>query len=218
MNPNSNESIPTRPSLLNRLKDWEDQASWQDFFDTYWLLIYNVATKAGMTNVEAEEVVQETLIGVARHIGEFKTDRRHGSFKAWLLQLTRWRVADQYRKRETAGYPFSPAGPGGAPDRRSDDSTGTAMVDRIPDPAGVNLEHVWDEEWRRNLMRAALERVKRRVGAKQYQMFDLHVLQHLSVRDAARTLQASTASIYMAKHRVGRLLKKEIAWCESQAL
>jgi hypothetical protein len=39
------DSIPTRQSLLNRLKDWGDQSSWQDFFDTYWQLIYNVAIK-----------------------------------------------------------------------------------------------------------------------------------------------------------------------------
>jgi len=42
--PNRNEdcpadSIPTRSSLLGRLKDWEDQESWRDFFETYWRLI-----------------------------------------------------------------------------------------------------------------------------------------------------------------------------------
>ena len=41
-------------------------------------------------------------------------------------------------------------------------------------------------------------------------MFDLHVLQKQSVQDTARTLQASVASVYMAKHRVARLIKKEI--------
>src|SRR5262245_61835089 len=28
--------IPTRESLLSRIKDWDDRESWQDFFDTYW--------------------------------------------------------------------------------------------------------------------------------------------------------------------------------------
>src|SRR5213594_1394096 len=28
------DPTPTRHSLLNRLKDWGDQTSWQDFFDT----------------------------------------------------------------------------------------------------------------------------------------------------------------------------------------
>jgi len=30
------EFIPTRSSLLSRLKRWDDQEGWRDFFDTYW--------------------------------------------------------------------------------------------------------------------------------------------------------------------------------------
>ena len=37
------ELIPTRASLLDRLKDWQDETSWKVFFDTYWKLIYNAA-------------------------------------------------------------------------------------------------------------------------------------------------------------------------------
>src|SRR3989454_6325968 len=93
------DPIPTRHSLLNRLKDLGDQTSWEDFFDTYWRLIYNVAVKAGLTDTEAQEVVQETVIAVARKIAEFKADPAYGSFSAWLMRLTRWRIADQFRKR-----------------------------------------------------------------------------------------------------------------------
>jgi RNA polymerase sigma-70 factor (ECF subfamily) len=59
-------------------------------------------------------------------------------------------------------------------------------------------------------MAEALERVKQLVSPRQFQMFDLHVLQHQTVPATARLLQASQASVYMAKHRVGRLLKKEL--------
>ena len=100
------DPIATRHSLLNRLKDWGDQTSWQDFFDTYWQLIYNVAIKAGLSDAEAQEVVQETVIAVSRKIGEFKADAEHGSFSAWLMQLTRWRIADQFRKRRKAASPY----------------------------------------------------------------------------------------------------------------
>jgi len=39
------EFLPTRWSLLSRLKDWDDQKSWRQFFDTYWRLIYNTGVK-----------------------------------------------------------------------------------------------------------------------------------------------------------------------------
>ncbi len=91
--------LPTRYSLLSRLQNWGDEESWRLFFDTYWRLIYSVALKSGLTESEAQEVVQETIICVAQNIQKFKRDRRLGSFKGWLRNLTRWRIADQLKKR-----------------------------------------------------------------------------------------------------------------------
>jgi RNA polymerase sigma-70 factor (ECF subfamily) len=58
--------IATRWSLLSRLRNLDDQASWQDFFNTYWKLIYGVALKAGLNDAEAQDVVQETVLTVVR--------------------------------------------------------------------------------------------------------------------------------------------------------
>ena len=54
--------IPKRKSLLGRLKDFEDNESWRDFFNTYWRLIYGFATQRGLNHEEAQEVVQETIV------------------------------------------------------------------------------------------------------------------------------------------------------------
>jgi len=211
------DPIPTRHSLLARLKDWGDQASWQDFFDTYWRLIYNVAFKAGLTDTESQEVVQETIISVARKIPEFKADPARGSFSAWLMRLTRWRITDQFRKRSKIGQSFASSAAGNPPPFAEDTST-TDALERIPDPGGWALESVWQAEWEKHVLDAALDRVKRQVKPRQYQMFDLHVVRKLSVQETARTLQASVASVYMARHRTLRLLKREIERVEKGAL
>src|ERR1043166_879954 len=93
------ELIPTRQSLLSRLKDYGDDESWHDFFHTYWKLIYGMATRSGLTEVESQEAVQETIISVSKHMPGFEYDRAKGSFKGWLLQMTKWRIQDQFRKR-----------------------------------------------------------------------------------------------------------------------
>src|SRR5690348_971329 len=95
----ADDSIATRHSLLGRMKNAEDQASWQDFFNMYWRLIYGVAVKAGLSDAEAQDVVQETILTVARKIKDFETNPERGSFKSWLMQITRWRIADQFRRR-----------------------------------------------------------------------------------------------------------------------
>src|SRR5438309_8508414 len=80
----ADELIPTRHSLLRRVKNWEDQASWEEFFKIYWKLIYGVAIKAGLTDAEAQDVVQETIMNAAKNIKGFEIGSERGSFKAWL--------------------------------------------------------------------------------------------------------------------------------------
>src|ERR1041385_21142 len=94
------EQHPTRTSLLKRLKNWDDQEGWRDFFNTYWQLIYGAAIKSGLNDAEAQDVVQETIIVVAKKMEEFKYDPAVDSFKGWLFYLTRKRIASRYRKRQ----------------------------------------------------------------------------------------------------------------------
>ena len=98
--PPHDNQLNTRESLLGRLKDWEDERSWRDFFETYWRLIYSTARKGGLSDAESQEVVQETVITVAKQMKEFKYDPAIGSFKGWLKLITRRRIVDQYRKRK----------------------------------------------------------------------------------------------------------------------
>ena len=69
------DSLPTRRTLLSRLRNLGDDASWRVFFDTYWRLIYNVARKAGLPDSDAQDVVQDTVIAVARKMPELAGQR-----------------------------------------------------------------------------------------------------------------------------------------------
>jgi RNA polymerase sigma-70 factor (ECF subfamily) len=80
----------------------------------------------------------------------------------------------------------------------------------VADPAGDPLERVWNAEWEQHVLRTALERVKAQVSVKQFQIFELHVRQGLSISDTARALGTTKAAVYMAKSRVSRLLKREV--------
>lgn len=204
------ETYPTRPSLLHRLKDTQDQQSWQQFNDLYRKLIFGFALKAGLTETEAQEVVQETLIAAAKNLPEFRYDPKVCSFKTWLLNLSRWRVQDQLRKRQ------SPPAPHGA--RPSDDDTArTATIERVPDPAGAQFEELWEKEWLRTLLDSALEKVKTQVDLKQWQIFDLYALKEWSVKDVAKALGVSVGRVYLTKHRVSALLKKEMKRLDRKA-
>jgi RNA polymerase sigma-70 factor (ECF subfamily) len=205
---NPDELIPTRDSLLVRLKDWQDDASWRDFFNTYWRLVYGVALKSGLTEQEAQEVVQETVITVARHIPEFKYEPNICSFKTWLLNLTRWRIVDQLRKRPKKVMVTSRS--------NGEHAAGTAMLERLPDPASLNLDAVWDKEWEQHLLSSAIQSVKRKVNPEQYQIFHLCVFKEWPVQKVTRELGISATRVYLAKHRVAALLKREVKLLEKK--
>lgn len=192
--------LATRRSLVDRLADWDDRKHWQEFFDTYWKLIYSVARKSGLTDAEAQEVVQETVITVAKKIGKLRYDPAIGSFKGWLLQITRWRIADQFRKRE----------PGNVKRPRSAEERLTATMERLPDPNIVDLGTLWEKEWQENLLAAAITGVKKKVDPKQFQIFDCYVRKEWPAQKVAEQLRVSIGQVYLARHRVSALLKKEI--------
>lgn len=209
--PNFKEAYQrTRKSLIERLKDWEDQKSWDEFYKTYWRLIYSVAIKSGLRNDEAFDAVQETIICIAKQQQVGKYDPEQGSFKAWLMNMTRWRIADQFRKRKK-----DTAMP---PTLSDDDSRRTASLDRFEDPKGPEIEKVWDAEWNRNLTERGMEIVKGRVSPKQFQIFDCYVVKGWDANKVKTELGVSIAQVYLAKHRVGAILKKEIQQLEKQLL
>jgi RNA polymerase sigma factor (sigma-70 family) len=202
--------IPTRSSLLSRLKSWEDNESWRDFFDTYWRLIYGFAIQRGLHHEEAQEVVQETVVAVAKSIGRFHYDPKVCAFKTWLLGVTRSKIANALARR--ARHPP----PAGNPASRDTSSTG--WQNRIPDEQGAQWEQTWDAEWQKNLMETAIQRVKRRVSIELYQMFDLFVLKQWPAGEVARTLGVTIGHVYVAKHRIASLIRKEIQALEAKGI
>lgn len=195
------EFIPTRESLLSRLKDWGDHESWSEFFKIYRQLIFATAIKSGLKEHEAEDVVQETVLSVAKTIKEFQYDPKKCRFKNWLGHLAQKRIADRFRKRSRE-LPLQEAAP--------NSTTRTAAIERVPDAAGVDIDALWEAEWQQKVLDGAIERVKRMVSAEQYQMFDFYVLKKMPAAKAAKALGTSVGQLYLAKHRISRLLKKEV--------
>ena len=195
----------TRKSLIARLENWEDQRTWDEFYQTYWRLIYSVGLKAGLRSDEAFDVVQETILSIAKQSRKQLYDPKQGSFKTWLMNMTRWRINDQFRRRKKD---TAMAGNEWNEERK------TAVIDRFEDPSGDLLERMWNVEWKKNLADAALARVKGQVSPKQYQIFDYYVVRQWDAKKVQAHLGVSMAQVYLAKHRVGAVLKRELVKLE----
>jgi RNA polymerase sigma factor (sigma-70 family) len=190
----------TRATLVARLHEWSDDESWQDFFDLYWKLIYGAAVHAGLTEREAEEVVQATMIAISKNIRTFKYDPNVGSFRGWVCKQAWWKIQDQFRARQAQHKHL-------VPPKQNTLGTRTATVERVPDPRN-ELARLEAGEWMGQVARVAMERVRTTANPKQFQMYDLHVTKRWPIREVARLLNVNPAQVYLAKSRISRQLTR----------
>lgn len=199
------ELLPTRASLIRRLKHWHDDSGWREFFRIYWRLIYGIARRAGLTDAEAQDVVQETLVAVAKRMPNFEYDPAIGAFKVWLLNLTRWWIAEEFRKRQQQAAVTQRSTQSGV------DSSGADLALGAP-----NLAAVWEAEWQSNLFRAALDKLRRRGDPERYQIFDCYVNRDWPPAKVADRFSVSLDQVYQTKHRFAELLREEVLRLERE--
>lgn len=208
MNAAPDSSLLTRPSLLYRVRNQSDGASWEEFHRLYRRLIYGRARRAGLSHPDAEEVAQDVFKRVAETIQDFEHDPDRGSFRGWLMKLTHWRITDKFQSlQKLAVQNSSPRS-----DRTS--GAGTATIDQVPAPA--DEEDAWDREWQEHLLAAAIDRVSRRVKPRHFQVFELFVRQNWPALKVSRQLGINPAAIYMISHRLQKQLKGEVQKLQEQ--
>jgi RNA polymerase sigma-70 factor, ECF subfamily len=189
--------LPTRSSLLSRLKNASDAAGWQYFVDNYGRLVFQVCLRSGLTKQEAEDIVQDVVAAVSKQMPRFQYDRGKGSFKGWLARVTRNHIADFLEKKVREMNRRVEL-----PESRTD-----AIV---AEQNGGSLDEVWESEWRQHLMERALRCVQQQLPARAVQIFQMSALDGWSTEKIAASLRISRPQVYLARHRAARLVKKEI--------
>ena len=129
----------------------------------------------------------------------FKYDRAIGSFRAWLMNMTRWRIADQFRKRTLVRHLS-----------RENNFAGDAAMDGIADPSDTALDALWNEEWKQALLEAAMAKVKRNIDPQQYQIFDLYVNKGWEPSKVAEAYGVAIGQVYLTKSRVTKVIKEKV--------
>lgn len=199
------ERRPTRASFIEKLRDWEDHAAWRRFLADYGLLIHRAAVRAGLEAHEADEVVQETAVSVARKMPEFVYDPSRCSFEGWVRRIARLRILDQIRRR-----PVEQAGVALDVDANSG-TGGTDVIAKIPaEPDAAGGEAAFEENWQRSLLEAALDRLRQKVSPEHFQIFQMNVVNGISGSEVAAILDVSLAQVYVVRHRLMHRLKREV--------
>lgn len=190
------EAPVTRPSLLVRLCNSDDQQAWEQFVDLYAPVVYGYARKHRLQDADAADLAQDVLRRVASRMGVFHYDPHCGSFRGWLFTIVRHRLYDFLTQRNQRCQ-----------------ASGDPAVQRLLDLRAAPSDEesaVWQREFRRSLFAWAADRVRPTVQDTTWQAFWQTAVEGQPPIDVAHQLGLSVAAVYLAKSRVIVRLRAEI--------
>ncbi len=206
----SRDALSTRRSQLERLRNLDDKTVWAEFVGRYRGLVHGLAAKAGLGPDEAEDVVQDTLVAIARKMPGFVYQPERCSFQGWIRHVAACRIIDRIRRRKTDPCE------GGA--REEAMTEGTLLGALADEREAEAREAGWEEEWRRHVLAQAMDQLELRVKPEHFQIFRLVVLRDLPPAQVAKTVGVLVAQVYLVRHRLTRMLQEEVRRLCSEAL
>ncbi len=181
----------TRVSLLARVRNPQDAAAWHEFNRIYFPLIFRYARARGLSRADADDIAQECMVSINRHLVGFVHDRRKGTFKRWLRTMVNRKVIDLFRRRR-------PALPG------------SAVLNRLIEVEDEGRS-LWERQWEKEHLMYCLERVREEVAERTYEAFVQYALMDRPPADIAGELGMTVNQLYNIKLRVRKRLGELMA-------
>ena len=178
--------VKTPVSLLERLRNPEDQSAWGRFVDLYTPLLCYWGRRAELQEPDIADLVQDVFQTLVRKLPEFTYDRG-GTFRGWLrtILLNQWRTTVRRRVERPL-------------------EEGHEVADRA-DP-----DEAIEKEYRDFLVSRALHIMKTDFQPTTWQACWEHVVCDRPVAEVAAKLGISVKAVYLAKARVVRRLRQEL--------
>lgn len=173
----------------------KDAEAWRRIVQLYAPLLRYWCRQSSLSQDDSDEVIQDVFLSVSKQLEQFRYDRPTDTFRGWLRQITRCRIAD--RHRSTVDQPLDAAGGTtafgrilNAPDSLADDPDAEA------EEAGIALR--------------ALEFISCEFESKTMEAFRRTAIEGQRPVDVATQLQMSPSAVRMAKARVLSRLRQEL--------
>jgi len=190
------DALPTRETLLQRVRRPRDQSAWQEFANAYNGFIHRIACQMGLQHHDAEEVCQNVMLQLWKKLPEFQYDASRGRFRGWLCTMTGNEVRMLVRRRSQDADRLSP-------EKREALRREIEAAHVIPD------EDFAECEWKVYVTLLAWNRVKDSLGKNERRAFEL-TSRGLSAEKVASKLGITVSSVYVYRKRVKDILTREV--------
>lgn len=183
----------TSLSLLERVQA-QDKDAWSQLVHIYGPLVFQWCRRWQLRNEDAADVLQEVFQAVATQIGAFRRDRPGDTFRGWLWGITRHKIGDHFRR---AGR--QPRAAGGSDALQLLLETPEQPVPDGDDEAGASVVH------------RALDAIRPEFEERTWRAFYRVTVEGHETKAVAAEMQVTPDAVRMAKSRVLRRLRQELA-------
>ena len=184
----------TRQSLLFRAQSGEADA-WTDLTDLYRPLIIGWLNRQGVPAIDLEDLSQDVLLNVVKHLPAFEHSGNRGAFRSWLRTIVCSRTSNYWRATAASTQAIGGSG-------------ATATLQQIADPDS-DLNRQWDYEHDRYVIRCLLDLIEAEFEPATLRAFRRLALDGASGALVAEELGMSVAAVYVAKSRVLQRIRQE---------
>ena len=184
----------TRQSLLLRAQTGEENA-WKDLTDLYRPLIIGWLNRQGVPARDLEDLSQDILLSVVKHLPTFEHSGRRGAFRSWLRTIVCSRTSDYWRAVDAGAQAEGGSG-------------ATAALQQIADPDS-DLNRQWDEEHDSYVLNCLLDLVEEEFEPPTLRAFRRLALDGAAGAEVAHELGMSVAAAYGAKSRVLQRIRQD---------
>jgi len=184
----------TNLSLIKRVRELGDGASWADFMDIYQPVVFRMARRRGLQDADAHDVMQQVFVSISLSIQRWKSGEGQPPFRAWLATITRNAINKSLSRRPR--------------DRASGSSSVLERLDEHPNPE-ITPEEITKES-RQQTVRWAAEQIRSEFSDATWNVFWQTAIEGQAVNDVVKNSGRSAGAVYVARYRVLTRLKEKI--------
>ena len=187
----------TRVSLLASLRDDPGQSDWREFFERYAPAVYRVARLRGIDKHDSDDIVQQVMMAIARHIDGFDYDRDRGSFRQWVRKIAENKIRDHRRSPRLDATPM-----GGDWEQWADERP--------------SVETQWEQQWHLQDILFCLDEVADNIAPRRVEAFRLYVMEGLPASEVASRLKMTVGHVYVTRTQIINRVRRRMSRLESE--
>lgn len=179
---------PTSISLLDLLKQENNQNAWRQMLDIYQPLIGKWLGRLGAPENEVHDLSQSILVVVVRKLPQFQHQGNQGAFRSWLKNITRNCLLEYWRSQK-----LQPIATGKTSFQES--------LNQLADDSS-ELSQLWNQEYDRQVLASLLQQIQNEFQPSTWEAFRLVTIDGVPAKSVAEQLDMTVNSVFIAKSRV----------------